>query len=796
MKKRNFWISVGKSRFDKHWKNREISWEDLLARFRDAPTMTQETQAEYLQMPKTEQDNIKDIGGFVAGVLKGGKRGAETVKLRSMLTLDADFATPDLWEEIKLTAGYTCAVYSTHKHRPEAPRYRILIPLDRDVSPDEYEAIARRVANDIGIDYFDDSTYQPSRLMYWPSYSRDGEYFFDQIDGDILSADAVLKQYPDWKDVASWPVSSRVEAIHKKTAEKQGDPTEKPGMIGAFCRAYTVPEAIAKFIPEVYTEAGKNRYTYTGGSTAAGLVLYDDGLFAYSNHGTDPAGGLLCNAFDLVRIHLFRDRDERALPDTPVNKLPSFAAMTAFAAKDPEISKRDLEERTAAARAEFEEKDGRPTEADLQRTDKGQIRPTIHNVVTLIRMEEGFDGVRTNLLADTIDVESELPWGKGSGIWNDSDDVQLRAWLEQFAAFPKQTALDGLQKVADDRSFHPIREYLDGLPPWDGVQRAERLLIDYLGADDCDYVKAVTIKTLCAAVKRVYHPGCKFDTILVLNGPQGIGKSTLVQKLGRQWFNDSLSLADTASKAAAEKLQGHWILEIGELAGMRKTEIETLRGFISRQDDVYRAAYARRVTHHKRQCVFIGTTNAGGQGYLRDLQGNRRFWDVRLEGGDGLLTPFDITDAEVDQVWAEVKLRLAEGEELILHGDILKEAEERQRMALESDPREGQVMEYLDTLLPEDWYERTIQQRLDWLNSDFEAREQHPGTMRRDRVCNAEIWVECFRRPIGQLQSKDSYAIAGIMKRMPGWRRNPKTLRIRGYGKPGCYERENGGKSG
>ena len=581
MKMRNFWISVGRDRFDKHWKNQEISWEDLLARFRDAPTMTQETQAEYLQLPKIKQDNIKDIGGFVAGMLKGGKRGKDTVKFRSMLTLDADFATPDLWEEIKLTAGYTCAVYSTHKHRPEAPRYRILVPLDRDVSPDEYGAISRRIAADIGIDYFDDSTYQPSRLMYWPSYSRDGEYFVDRIDGEVLCADEVLKRYPDWRDMSSWPVSSRAEALHRKTAEKQGDPTEKP------------------------------------------VVLYDDGLFAYSNHGTDPAGGLLCNAFDLVRIHLFRDRDERALPDTPVNKLPSFAAMTAFAAKDPEISKRDLEERTAAARAEFEEKDERPTEADLQRTDKGQIRPTIHNVVTLIRMEEGFDGVRTNLLADTIDVESELPWGKKAGIWNDSDDVQLRAWLEQFAAFPKQTALDGLQKVADDRSFHPIREYLDGLPPWDGVQRVERLLIDYLGADDCDYVKAVTVKTLCAAVKRVYHPGCKFDTILVLNGPQGIGKSTLVQKLGRQWFNDSLSLADTASKAAAEKLQGHWILEIGELAGMRKTEIETLRGFISRQDDVYRAAYARRVTHNKRQCIFIGTTNAGGQGYLRDLQGNR-----------------------------------------------------------------------------------------------------------------------------------------------------------------------------
>lgn len=790
MNNRTYWISVGKDRFDTHWKNREISWKDLLARLRDAPTRTQETQAEYLKMPKAKQDSIKDIGGFVGGALIGGRRKSNTVKFRSMVTLDADFATADLWEEIKLTAGFTCAMYSTHKHRPEAPRYRILIPLDRNVSPDEYEAIARRIAADLGIDCFDDTTYQPSRLMYWPSYSRDGEYLFDCIEGETLNADSVLARYPDWKNVADWPVSSRVEEIHKKSAEKQGDPTTKPGMVGAFCRAYNVPAAIVKFLSEIYADAGKGRYTYTGGSTSAGLVLYDDGLFAYSNHSTDPAGGRLCNAFDLVRLHLFGVKDANASPETPVNKLPSFAAMSAFAAKDPEVSRMDLEERTAAARAEFEEKNARPTDKDIQRTDKGQIRTTIHNVVVLIEKEESFDGVRTNLLADTIDVESRLPWGKNSGIWTDSDDVQLRAWLEKFAAFPKQTALDGLQKVADDRAYHPIRKYLDELPPWDGVKRAERLLIDYLGADDCEYVRAVTIKTLCAAVKRVYHPGCKFDTILVLNGPQGIGKSTLVQKLGRQWFNDSLSLVDTTSKAAAEKIKGHWILEIGELAGMRKAEIETLRSFISRQDDVYRAAYARRVTHNKRQCIFIGTTNAGDEGYLRDLQGNRRFWDVRVDGGDGLLTPFDLTDNDVDQIWAEAKARLEQGEELILQGKVLQEAEERQRMALESDPREGQVQEYLDTLLPEDWYDRTIQQRLDWLNSDFEARDQHPGVMQRDRVCNAEIWVECFRRPPGQLQAKDSYAIASIMKKMPGWKRSQGTRQIKGYGCVRCYLRD------
>ena len=790
LKERSYWISIGKSRFDKKWKNQEITWAELLRRFKENASLTQETQAEYLRMTKDQQDAIKDIGGFVGGVLQGGRRNAQTVKLRSMLTLDMDSAVPELWDEIKLTVGYTCAMYTTHKHRPDAPRYRLIIPLDRDVSPDEYEAIARRIAQDIGIDYFDDTTYQPSRLMYWPSYSRDGEYLFDHIEGDLLSADEVLKQYPDWTDVSSWPVSSRVEAVHKKTADKQGNPTEKPGMVGAFCRVYDIPAAIEKYLSSVYVDAGKGRYTYTGGSTSAGLVLYEDGAFAYSNHSTDPAGGRLCNAFDLVRLHLFGDKDGRAQPDTPINRLPSFAAMSALASKDPEVTKRLTADQMAEALQEFGDDGGEVTEADLERTDKGQIRTTIHNVTVLIRLNGSFDGVHTNLMADTIEITSELPWGKKSGIWNDSDDVQLRAYLEKFAQFPRQTTMDGLQKVADDRAVHPVREYLETLPEWDGVERLDTLLIDYLGADDSEYVRQVTRKTLCAAVKRILIPGCKFDTILVLNGPQGIGKSTLIQKLGGEWFNDSLALSDAGSKTGAEKLQGYWILEIGELAGMRKTDIETLRSFISRQDDVYRAAYARRVTHHKRQCIFIGTTNAGDKGYLRDLQGNRRFWDVRCLGSDGLKEPWDLGSEEVAQIWAEAKMRLERGEDLILKGDVLEEAEERQRQALESDPREGQVQEYLDTLLPEDWYSRTLTQRKEWLNSDFDARKDHPGVMQRDRVCNAEIWHECFGRSVGQMETKDSYAITTIMRKMPGWVQSPNPLRIKGYGKLRCFIRK------
>ncbi|WKB37226.1 virulence-associated E family protein [Terrilactibacillus sp. S3-3] len=155
--------------------------------------------------------------------------------------------------------------------------------------------------------------------------------------------------------------------------------------------------------------------------------------------------------------------------------------------------------------------------------------------------------------------------------------------------------------------------------------------MDYLGASDNPYVRAVTRKTLCAAIARVLTPGIKFDSMLVLNGPQGAGKSTLIAKLGGDWFSDSLSLSDTKDKTAAEKLQGYWILEIGELAGLKKAEVETLRSFLSRQNDIYRASFGRRATPHLRQCVFFGTTNAE-KGYLRDTTGNRRFWPVKTPG--------------------------------------------------------------------------------------------------------------------------------------------------------------------
>lgn len=776
-------VATGKNRFEKHWKNQEMPWSAILKRL-EAPTRTQETTAEYAKMTKAEQDQIKDVGGFIGGSLKDGRRKSENVLTRQIVTLDADFAPPGLDEDLEMLATYAYAVYSTHKHAPEKPRLRVLIPLDKPVTPDEYEAIARKLAEDIGIDYFDDTTYQASRLMYWPSVALDGEYLFHYEDLPWVQADAVLARYPDWTDTSYWPESSRTKETRVKLAKKQGDPTEKTGLIGAFCRTYTVEEAMEKFLPDVYVKCDMpGRYTYTEGSTAAGLVIYDGGKFAYSNHATDPAGGKLCNAFDLVRVHKFGALDEDEAPETAGTKLPSYKAMTELALRDEETGITVSRDKEQEAQEDFsdtpDEDDGR-WKGKLARNKKG-IESSLENILLIMQCDSKLKSIVFNQMADNLEIKGEVPWKHPNKFWRDADDAQLEAYLaKKYTEFPKVKIQTAVAKTADDRSYHPVREYLNSLPEWDGLPRVDTLLIDYLGAEDCEYVRAVTRKTLCAAVARVKDPGCKFDTMLVLCGPQGIGKSTLVHRLGGEWFSDSLTISDMKDKTAAEKLQGYWIVEIGELAGLRKLDVETIKSFLSRQDDKYRASYGRRVGSHPRQSIVIGTTNAE-DGYLRDPTGGRRFWPVSVPT-IGRKRIWDMTEEEIRQIWAEV-LVLHRKEKLFLSESLQVVAEQRQLEVMETDEREGFVREYLERKLPEKWDEMDIYDRQDFLNKAEE------GTVERLRVSNVEIWCECLGNRRESIEPKYSYAITAIMKKL-GWKKSSVKVRIPIYGPQWVYYRD------
>ncbi len=775
-------IAVANSRKEKRWKNIEISWEDFLKRTSNT-VRTAESVSEYRKLSKPRQDEIKDVGGFVGGKLKDGRRRKGFVEFRSMLTLDMDYAEPEVWERIKMLYSCTCCIYSTHKHREEKPRLRLIIPLERNISEDEYMAVGRMVASDIGIEMFDDTTYEPSRLMYWPSTSCDGEFVFEKQEGIFLDPEKVLSRYKNWRDSSQWPVSSRQSTVIKHDISKQTDPLGKEGIIGAFCRTYSITEAIEKFLSDIYKPSLiSGRYDYALADSTAGVLIYDD-KFSYSHHATDPACGKLLNAFDLVRIHRFGDKDGKTDEDTPPSKLPSFKAMQEFVLSDEKVKVQLAKERTEMAKAEFKETHEENWQTNLELNKDGSIKDTPTNILMIFKNDDNLKAISYNLMSHVLDVKGKLPWKQMKCGWNDSDFSNLKLYMDiNYGIWSPLKIKDALVTAATDRGFHPIKEYLEGLPEWDRVERVETLLIDYLGAEDNSYTRAVIRKTLVAAVARIYEPGIKFDHIIVLNGKQGIGKSTLFSKLGGRWFSDSLTISDMRDKSAAEKLQGYWILELGELAGIRKMEVEVVKSFISRTDDKFRQSYGVNVESHPRQCIIVGTTNSTG-GFLRDITGNRRFWPVRVDGSS-VKKPWQISD--VDQIWAEALVYYRSGEDLVLKKEDAEMAYIEQQEAMETDDREGLVEEYIDRLLPEDWSSMDLYQRRNFLGGcDFEGSEL-VGTVQRDRVCIMEIWCECFGKDRPNIKKSDSYEIEAILNKLGGWKKydGNKTgkTRIPGYG--------------
>lgn len=763
-------IAVGNSRMDKKWKNKDMSWDDFKQKCSQT-IRTTETVAEYRKMSKPAQDNAKDVGGFVGGALKQGKRKNGFVDGRSMLTLDLDHAVPEVWDAVTMLFDFKCLMYSTHKHTPEAPRVRLIIPLSREVSAEEYAPVSRMVAKDIGMEMVDDTCHEAARLMYWPSTSSDGVFLFESQDGPMLNPDDTLARYKDWHDTSEWPMSSRQSEIVKRTIAKQADPLEKEGMVGAFCRAYSIEEAIDTFIPDIYKpSAMAGRYDYIPADSSAGVVIYDD-KFAYSHHATDPACGQLMNAFDVVRIHKYGALDDKAKPDTSPSKMPSFKAMVDFAIKDEKVKLQLAKERELQAADDFDDGNDVNWQTKLELDKNGGISESLTNFVTILRYDQRLHEIAYNEHSSGISIRDAelLPWEQLKPGWSDADLASLTAYLDRvYHIFSPSKLKNALLTITAERSFHPIKEYLEGLPAWDGKKRLETLLIDYLGAEDSSYVRAVTRKTLVAAVARVYEPGIKFDTVLVLSGPQGIGKSMFFAKLGGVWFSDSLTISDMRDKTGAEKLQGFWIMEIGEMNGIKKVEVETVKSFASRQDDKFRVAYGTVVESHPRQCVICGTSNS--QHFLRDVTGNRRFWPVQVTG-ECEKHPWNMDKALLEQIWAESLTLYNAGEELILKGTDAEMAAEKQQEALENDDREGLVREYLDKLLPADWAKLSLSEKRMYLAGDEFTTQNRAGVAPRDKVCNLEIWAECFGREPANIRKQDSYELNAIMAKLDGWKR-------------------------
>ena len=771
-------IAYGNNRQAKRWVNKTIGFDDLKERLR-VTIRTTESAEEYAKMSRAQRDTVKDHGGFVAGVLKGGRRKADTVESRSMVALDGDRINADFLESYEALCPYTSVLYTTHSSTEENPRVRLVFPLTRDVTPEEFVAVSRYLAQMLGIDYFDECSYQPNQLMYWPSTPANGSFVYKETDGPWLDPDAILGEHPEWTDPTRLPTSSRESKANTTAQQKVQDPLTKEGVVGLFNRTYyPISKALEAFLSDVYEPTdNESRWHLIASSSMAGVEIKED-KFVYSHHAKDPAYLKMCNAFDIIRIHRFGDLDDKA----------SYKAMCEFAMEQDEVKMLAASERTAGAETDFSGGEDIDWQKHLQYEPRSMVlKNNLHNITLIMENDPNLKGIVFNQLADGLEIKGEVPWKHPARFWRDADDAQLISFVDShYGSFSERNYRIAVTKVTDDRSYHPIREMFESLPPWDKVRRAETVLIDYLGAEDNRYVRAVTRKSLCAAYMRVYYPGIKFDNMIVLNGAQGIGKSTLISALGGEWFSDSLALSDMNDKTAAEKLQGYWILEIGELAGMRKADIDKVKAFISRQDDKYRASFGRRVTPHPRQCVFFGTTNSEN-GYLRDITGNRRFWNVKVTG-QGKCKPWEMTAELVQQIWAEVAEIARSGEKLYLDADLEAYARQEQREAMEQDDREGIVRNYLDMLLPDDWDSMDYYRRREYIR-DIDDPTRAEGTVKRQTVSNIEIWCECFGKSKEEMRPSDSYAISAIMVRIEGWEKCGMRQMLPIYGRQRVYTR-------
>lgn len=784
---RQITISVGASRRATQWQPQTLRISELYARIQ-TPARSSETMAAYLALPKSQQDDLKDVGGFVAGTLNGPRRKAGAVSGRDVLTLDLDNipagGTDDVVRRVEgLGCGY--CVYSTRKHMASAPRLRVLLPLDRTCSADEYEPCARRMAEMIGMSLADPTTFEASRLMYWPSCCADAEYIYYAADKPMLSVDGLLATYADWRDFTSWPsVPGAVSPA--RLAAKQGDPLTKKGVVGAFCRVYDIEAAMDSFLPGVYNpvDTMPGRYTFTGGSTTGGAVLYDNGKFLYSHHATDPCGGKLVNAFDLVRIHRFGDRDDVAAPGTPVNRLPSYSAMCEAAAGDPKVSGLLLQERWQEATEGFSAVPAEP-DADTDASWMQQLRisprsglpqATMDNVWIILEHDPRLkDKFAMNAFAGRGEVLGPLPWTERGDrrLWSDNDNQGLYWYLEKTYQITGTSKIDGaLSLHSEKHAFNDVKGYLSGLS-WDGTPRLDTLFIDYLGAEDTPYVRAVTRKAFTAAVARAMRPGVKFDNMTILSGPQGIGKSTLLDKMSRGWFNDSIRTFE--GKEASELLQGVWLVEISELDAFRRTDVSRIKQFLSQRADRFRAAYGRHVKEMPRCCVFFGTTNTGD--YLQDKTGNRRFWPIDVGKQPATKSVWNDLDAELDQLWAEAVTRWRLGEPLYLDGDLADAAKAQQEDHREVSAREGLILDFLERLVPRDWSTWSLERRKTFwggnVAGDVELRP-------RDRVCALEIWCELFDGLKKDMRYADTQEINSIIAAAPGWKRSASALKF-GY---------------
>lgn len=631
------------------------SLQELFKRLEVSQPIPHDIRA-YKALPKAQQDDLKDVGGFVLGELVGGRRKAGAVLSRSGAVLDADNipdgGTEDLIQRVA-ALGWCCCIYSTAKHCPAAPRLRVVIPFSGDIPAEQYPPIARLLCKSIQAEmsWFDPTTAQAERMMYYPAHCQDVDPVWFVQDGPLLDAGVWLaQQLPAWTDLGTWPCFPKEQRLIDRATAKQQDPTEKKGIIGAFCRVYDVPAVIDKYLANTYEATDhEDRYTYLGGSTWGGAMLYDHGKFLYSFHATDPCSGLLLNAFDLVRLHAFGALDDEVEGGNRGNTLPSFAAMCELAQQDEAVKNELARETLASAKADFQDEDAALELAHYATAqfDLDVLRAALNAIGTQ---------VRRNLITGKLEIVNIPP------AYSEEEAVNILPTLLWDLLKPfkikgaNTTAIQkGLAVLADENRYNPVLDMLRGTT-WDGLNRLPTLL-EILGIDGNSFYALLVRKWMiqCVAlVHNTYRYQEAAEGVLVLQGVQGIGKTTFFRRIAikPEWLAEGVTL-DMKNKDSIIRATGVWITELGELESTLKKEQSSLKAFITQKVDSIRAPYAAESVDRPRHTSFGATVNQSR--FLKDETGDRRFFVIPVESID-LDKLLKLPNEWFVQLWAEVKL--------------------------------------------------------------------------------------------------------------------------------------------
>lgn len=752
-----------------HWTAETATWYEILD-WAKSPATTKASGA-YLAGTLGPCPCSTDTCGCDGDGCQHLARRKQSIVSRSMLTLDADTPTPGFRAAVG-ALGVHALVHSTYNSTTAEPRYRVIIPLDREVGPDDYEHCAAIVVSAIGVEHFDDSTRQAERFMYRPAAGQLTAYEHEDHGGDILKVDALLAETVD--PAMQPPVRS---------SRNKRDPYEISGAIGAFNRAYEVDEAIEAYsLP--YESAGASRWHLVGATSTAGMgpVAGAPGL-VYSHHSGDPAGGQAVSAFDLVRLHLYADLDLAVKAETPVNRRPSHEAMLALAGKDPlvvaEMVGDTFKVETVEAEVEADRAPGGPEDwvYGLALNDKnGKVLASVENWDLIREHDIAFSGLYFNALTSSVETSRDLPWRKtdaaaGGPVFGTVDYVNLADHLERrYKIRPTPTVAEGLVLVtAHERRVSPIREYLENLS-WDGTERVETCLP---GVKPSTYSRMVARKVLTAAVARIFEPGIKWDHSLVLHGKEGLGKTWWIEKLARGWHGP---LGDISNKDTLLSMARTWIVIADEGHSLNSKNHEAQKEFLTRTSDLIRQPYEKETRLYPRHSVIWSTTN--DDVFLKRQEGNRRFLIVRCEDR----VDFDsMTDAYIDQIWAEAVEIYRAGESLYLTREDSALAVEARDSYTEENALVGPIVEYLEALVPTDWDSMSPGDRALWYRN-YLAGNADPGTRPIDEVCTKQIALEALGWDSQRTGRYDLAEVSTALREIPGWAPRTGTKRLPGYG--------------